>query len=206
VADLEKEVLKANKGLAEKGLPGGYSGKDALMAEKGVSGKLRRGGWLANYGKYQGPDKGRQIRNTIARALPGQKAVQVPVLGYFANQDLKDPTGTQGKGERVGRAAGGLSMGLVTSRAGILPAILGMTGGAVLGGLAGRGVDKAVSTKPKKLPKAAMQGVAALPSAAGAAVSQEAQKRINRTTDIVPGSIKTAQVITESRLFRLLSE
>ena len=78
--------------------------------------------------------------------LPGQKGLQIPLLGWAASMDAAktDPaTGRQrGMAERALGAGGGLATGIATSRAGLIPAIALGVGGALGGAAIGRQVDK----------------------------------------------------------------
>jgi hypothetical protein len=113
----------------------------------------RRKGIMSGAAKYEGDSVIRKGLNTVRRALPGEAAVQVGMGGQQAYHNMKtteDPTtGRQiGLGERMGRAGVGFTSGIVGMRAGTggtgLAAgmITGMAGES-LGGMAGRGVDKA---------------------------------------------------------------
>lgn len=132
----------------------------------GWAAEARRGGLLANVPKYVGQAPagpasladlgrysaeaaehyGRKGVNVLGRALPGQKAVQVPLLTLGTGSTLAqktDPrTGRQlGLAERAGAAAGGLATGLASSRAGFIAGTLGQEIGTRAGRWAGRATD-----------------------------------------------------------------
>jgi len=200
-------VAKKNKVLQQ----GGNSGRYHIPKDTSTAGKLRESGWLSNTAKYQGPDKWLKTKNTIARALPGQKTLQGGMVGYFAKEDLKNRTGTEGKGERGGRALGGAVMGIVGSRAGFVPAIGSLIAGGVLGGMAGRAGDKAVSSAKNRGLKGAtgsvVNSVSSAPGQFASGAKAGLGKKISGTADrasaLLPTTTKTAMARKSELLLRI---
>lgn len=165
-AALAEELAKQNTGLTA----GKYV--DNLTHAQGLRASLRRGGWLANYGKYEGPSVLKQGLNTVARHLPGQRTLLLGGAAMQARSDLarRDPlTGRErGAAERglgtagglLGTAAGSAPAAVrAITRGGIPGAIGGLIGGAVVGGVSsatgkflGRKIDQMRGFKPTEQP------------------------------------------------------
>ncbi len=163
-----EELANSNKGLGLS--PGRYV--DDVAHAKGLRAAARRGGWLANFGKYEGPSLWRKGLNTAARHLPGQRTLLVGGSGLGAYYDLqkRDPvTGRErGAAERALGAAGGVAGNLGASAPGAVRAMArgGMPGlaGGIIGGLVlgtagseggkflGRKIDAARGFKPTEQP------------------------------------------------------
>ena len=169
---LNREFLADELKDANKNLKGGGKYVDDITHDKGLRAAARRGGWLGNFGKYEGPSMWRKGVNTVARHLPGQRTLLVGGTGLGAYSDLqkKDPvTGRErGGAERVLGAAGGVagSLGASAPRAiraaakGGLPAMAGgvlgsmilNTAGSEGGRFLGRKIDAARGFKPTEQP------------------------------------------------------
>ncbi len=117
----------------------------------GIGSQLRRSGWLSNTPKYTGQSTSKKVTNTIARALPGEKAVVTPLLAHsaysMANEKNDPATGRPvGTAERGLRAGLGLTTGIVGMRTGrALPAIGSALVGDYVGKRVGRTIDRGVS-------------------------------------------------------------
>jgi len=110
---LADEVSSANEALAKAGKGGKYV--DDVLHNQTAVGKLRRGGWLANFGKYEGGSTFLKARNAVARALPGQRTVGVgfTALGVHSDLQKRDATGRErGGAERLLGAGGNLVGGV----------------------------------------------------------------------------------------------
>jgi len=164
-------------GVREGGAIAGLKGKgtyiDDIAHGKGVRSGLRRGGWLANMAKYEGPSTWRKGVNAVTRHLPGQRTLLLggTALGVHSDLQKKDPiTGRErGAAERGLAATGGVAGSLGASAPGAVRAmtrggIKGMAGGllgsAVLGiggsmggGYLGRKIDEARGFKPSAPPE-----------------------------------------------------
>jgi hypothetical protein len=135
------EVAAANKSLAAKApikflAPGGRYVDDIRQGQE-LAATLRRGGWLANYGKYEGPSIVRRGLNTVARHLPGQRTILLGGAALQAKGDLAkyDQTGRErGGAERALGTAGGL---LGTAAGSSPAAVRAMMRGGLAGGLGG---------------------------------------------------------------------
>lgn len=172
---VSEEVAAANKGLRAKTpinflSPGGRY-IDDIRQGQGIAANLRRGGWLANYGKYEGPSIVRKGLNTAARYLPGQRTMLLGGAALQAKGDLAkyDHTGRErGGAERALGTAGGLLGTAAGSspaairammRGGLAGGIGGMVGGTALGmgtsaagKFLGRKVDQMRGFKPTEQP------------------------------------------------------
>jgi len=164
-------------GVREGGAIAGLKGKgtyiDDIAHGKGVRSGLRRGGWLANMAKYEGPSTWRKGVNAVTRHLPGQRTLLLGGTAMGVHSDLQkiDPvTGRErGAAERGLSATGGVAGSLGASAPGAVRAmsrggIKGMAGGligsAVLGiggsmggGYLGRKIDEARGFKPSAPPE-----------------------------------------------------
>jgi hypothetical protein len=127
----------------------------------GILDKMRQSGWLSNTPKYLGDSKLETAKNTLMRALPGQRSMTLLPAGYEAVQTLRhgeDPTTGRkiGLGERIGGAAMGVGTAITTQ--GLVPShgIGGMAGsmigghigsriGTTMGRGGGRAIDEGIS-------------------------------------------------------------
>ena len=173
---LNREFLAEELKDKNQGLKGGKYVDDIAQAG-GLRASARRSGWLANFGKYEGSSTWRKGLNTVARHLPGQRALLVGGTGLGAYSDLqkKDPVTGQERGgaERALGAAGGVagSLGASAPRAiramtkGGVPAMAGGLLGSMILGTAGseggrfigRKIDQARGFKPSE-PTTQVQG------------------------------------------------
>lgn len=170
-------TLNPKTGLREGGaipnLKGVGTYVDDISHGKGVRADLRRGGWLANMAKYEGPSMWRKGVNAVSRHLPGQRTMLLGGSALQAHSDLqKREAGTgreRGAGERVLGTIGGQmgTLGASTPTAiramtrGGLPSMVGGALGATALGIAGsaggkflgRKVDQVRGFKPTPPPE-----------------------------------------------------
>jgi hypothetical protein len=169
MSDLNRKALSDEVRDANKGLSGGRYVND-LKKSKGVTGTLRQQGWLANFGKYEGPSKFRQVRNVVARHLPGQRTLLVGGTGMQAMSDAAkhDESGRErGAGERIVGTLGGTvgSLGSLSPRAmhslnlgkaGLAGGLVGSLAAGMVGSaggkFVGRKIDEARGFKPSAPP------------------------------------------------------
>ena len=138
---LQDELADATQSLRDKKIPGLYV--DDIAHKPGIGGSLRRGGWLGNCAKYEGPSKWRKGLNTVARHLPGQRALLVGGTAANLASDLnaQDETGRQrGMGERALSGAGGGIGSLGASAPAAVRAMSKGSWGGMAGGLLGSAV------------------------------------------------------------------
>lgn len=153
-----QEIAKANSELRAAGTAGRYV--DDIAHGGGWLNKARSSGWLANFGKYEGPSKFLQARNALARALPGQRSLLAASVLPTAYSSMKktDETGrVRGAGERALGTAGALAGTLATQAPSVMRlmgqrgAIAGALGQLVGGHLIGKGLSRAGQIAGQKL-------------------------------------------------------
>lgn len=170
-------AVNPKTGVREGGAIAGLKGRgnyvDDISHAKGLRADLRRGGWLANMAKYEGPSTWRKGINAVTRHLPGQRTLLLggTALGLHSDLQKKDPvTGRErGAAERLIGATGGVAGSLGASAPGAVRAMSrggfkgmagGLLGSAVLGiggsmggGYLGRKIDEARGFKPSAPPE-----------------------------------------------------
>lgn len=143
-------VNAARKRL-EKGDAGDYV--NDFSQGTGLAAWARRQGLLSNTTKYVGTDKFKKLKNTAQRALPGQMAVQAPLIAAGSGSALAQKQDAQGNpigwGERIGRAGLGLTSSVVGMRGGMVSGMVSGIAGDLGGQYLGRGVDKAIGAARK---------------------------------------------------------
>lgn len=145
-AGLAADLAEKNQGLSA----GKYV--DDISHARGVRAGLRRSGWLANVGKYEGPSVLRQGINAIGRHLPGQRTMLLGGAALQASGDLARRDPATGRERGAGERAIGTAGGLLGTAAGSSPAAIramtrggipGSVGGMVGGALVGMGTSAA---------------------------------------------------------------
>lgn len=151
VAELAKETATANQELQAAGKAGRYV-SDISRNGGGLLNRARAGGWLSNIAKYEGPSTFRQIRNSVARALPGQRsllAASVLPTAYSAAKKTDETGRVRGVGERTLGTAGALAGTLATQAPSVMRMmgtkglVAGTVGGMIGSHFLGRGLSRA---------------------------------------------------------------